>query len=753
MSLLIRADFQDKASPQIKKLDKNLLGLNKGIKTTSNSFLGLDKSLVGAVAGFVALDKVVEGGRLFIRTADNITLLNSRLALATKSSLEFATAQREIFEISQDTRTALESNIDLYTRISRSTKDFNTSQKDLLQITKTISEALIISGGDAQSTQAAIIQLGQAFSADFQAVGQELGSIREQAPRVYEALLTGTRTTSAEFKKLAEDGKLSTEIILKALLSQGETVRSEFSKIELTVGQAQTKVQNSAVKVVEELNKELQITKTLADQLDIFSKSLTTNQAEIVDTVRVTFAVISKTVDGTNLLYETLRSTGISIVQAINLTVFGAIKPITQLISQTAQGLEKLGLAPKFAVDSAINLESLIQEQVTNSANAISDSQERVREAYSKASASVEDRILLLKAEANLSKTTVALQNKIASTTQSTTTRPTVSSIPSISGKKQAFGDLATLLDTQFAEAEQFQTELANLGKTTTELELQELQTRFEANKQFIDKSSVEYENYSNRVFELQKKISDENAQLNMENLKNTNTFTAGAKVGMIELQQQSQDTFSLGKRAVSSFANSSADAIANFALTGKDDFKRLANSIISDLIRIAIRQQLTGLFASAIGGLSFGSSPKIGAFSGTTPNLAGATIASANGNAFNNGSLQKFANGGAFTNSIVDKPTYFPMAGNKTGLMGEAGEEAIMPLERIGGKLGVNASNMGSKVNVFVNVQNNAGELTEASVIEEFQTNQDGEEERIINIVVNRLETDSGFRSVVQGG
>jgi phage-related minor tail protein len=51
------------------------------------------------------------------------------------------------------------------------------------------------------------------------------------------------------------------------------------------------------------------------------------------------------------------------------------------------------------------------------------------------------------------------------------------------------------------------------------------------------------------------------------------------------------------------------------------------------------------------------------------------------------------FANGAAFTNSVVSKPTAFGMAGGGIGVMGEAGEEAIMPLTRTaGGQLGVRA-------------------------------------------------------------
>lgn len=81
-----------------------------------------------------------------------------------------------------------------------------------------------------------------------------------------------------------------------------------------------------------------------------------------------------------------------------------------------------------------------------------------------------------------------------------------------------------------------------------------------------------------------------------------------------------------------------------------------------------------------------------------------------ADGGSFDGASVNKFAKGGAFTNSIVSKPTLFQFAnGGKFGEMGEAGPEAIMPLSRgSDGSLGVRAVGGASENNVYVNVQNN---------------------------------------------
>ena len=91
------------------------------------------------------------------------------------------------------------------------------------------------------------------------------------------------------------------------------------------------------------------------------------------------------------------------------------------------------------------------------------------------------------------------------------------------------------------------------------------------------------------------------------------------------------------------------------------------------------------GLFGGLLGGLDklFGG----GASTAAATNL----IWTAKGNAFARGrALTAFARGGAFTNTIVDRPTLFPMAAG-VGLMGEAGPEAVLPLTRLAnGELGV---------------------------------------------------------------
>lgn len=102
-------------------------------------------------------------------------------------------------------------------------------------------------------------------------------------------------------------------------------------------------------------------------------------------------------------------------------------------------------------------------------------------------------------------------------------------------------------------------------------------------------------------------------------------------------------------------------------------------------------------------------------------------------------GSLEysKFAKGGAFTNSIIDSPTFFKFAkgdGFGTGLMGEAGPEAIMPLKRTSdGSLGVDATGVGGTTNVVVEINNYSSEEISAT-----ESEIDGQ--KTIQVIIGKM-------------
>lgn len=148
-------------------------------------------------------------------------------------------------------------------------------------------------------------------------------------------------------------------------------------------------------------------------------------------------------------------------------------------------------------------------------------------------------------------------------------------------------------------------------------------------------------------------------------------------------------------------------NAIIEFTKTGKLNFKGLIDSMIEGLIRYEMQQQALALYAAARPGLMNMLGGIFGFKGGFTNDMGGKELAGslgfAKGGVFDAG-LTQFAKGGMFTNSIVNSPTLFKFA-KGTGLMGEAGPEAIMPLKRdSNGNLGVRAGSSAPTVDVVVN-------------------------------------------------
>ena len=162
-----------------------------------------------------------------------------------------------------------------------------------------------------------------------------------------------------------------------------------------------------------------------------------------------------------------------------------------------------------------------------------------------------------------------------------------------------------------------------------------------------------------------------------------------------------------------------------NFLETGKFAFKDFAKEVLNEINRIVLRAMIIRPLAEGI--LNF-SSPSASAGQSMAMNYQGGSYSgyAEKGFAPNGTGVSMFAKGG-----VVNTPTPFTYNGNKRGLMGEAGPEAIIPLKRdSSGRLGVDASGAGS--NVVVNVINNSD-----SVIEQRETtNQDGSKQIDILIV-----------------
>lgn len=230
--------------------------------------------------------------------------------------------------------------------------------------------------------------------------------------------------------------------------------------------------------------------------------------------------------------------------------------------------------------------------------------------------------------------------------------------------------------------------------------------------------SEEEFARKSQALADANKAATDQIRQNYADVEKTQGDWTKGATSAWANYLDSASNIAGQTKTLFGNAFSSMEDAVVNFAMTGKLSFADFTKSILADMARIATRQASSALLSSLVGaatsyftGGGGGNGLAAGSAGATSSNLGASSAGysssyfpQALGGAWSSG-VQMFANGGAFTNNIVSTPTAFGIAGGRTGVMGEAGPEAIMPLTRTSsGRLGVLAAGGGSGTTISIN-------------------------------------------------
>jgi tape measure domain-containing protein len=237
----------------------------KRVKDSAERAAAAFRNIASAVASFATVKAIINIG-------DEMQNIRSRIGQLPQTVGDAGDAFDEVAARASASGVKIDAYASLYTKVGNAAKDYIKTQEDLLGITDTISQALVVGGASAQEASAVMTQFSQALASGV-LQGDEFRSMAEAAPQYLDKLAETMKIPREQLKKMASDGKLTAKAVIEATRQMSSYFGDKFKEMPMTVGRAMTIVSNRFAVMIDRMNREsLFITKLANIILAAFDK-------------------------------------------------------------------------------------------------------------------------------------------------------------------------------------------------------------------------------------------------------------------------------------------------------------------------------------------------------------------------------------------------------------------------------------------------------------------------------------------------
>lgn len=274
---------------QARAVEQRYSKMNKNLDRIGRSSA---RALIAPLAGVGA----ALATREVMAYADAWTVAQNKLNAASQISGKQARSLENLNDIANDTRSGISETVDLYAKLLRSTKDVAESEEDVARATEIVNKAFKAGGAAASEQAAGILQLSQGLGSGI-LQGDELRSVRENAPLLAQAIADYYKVSIAGLKELGSQGEITSEGVFKAILSSSEDINKAFSTTSSTIEEGVTKVRNAFTQYIGQTDDGLDATSRLVAGLNAMADNMDT----VADTTLALASVIAGALVGRSL--------------------------------------------------------------------------------------------------------------------------------------------------------------------------------------------------------------------------------------------------------------------------------------------------------------------------------------------------------------------------------------------------------------------------------------------------------------------
>lgn len=255
------------AAAQLNQIGVSAQKAAKDVSVVSKTMALFRNALVAASIGRV-ISSVVE-------FADTVVNMDNRLRVATKSAEEFARAQQFISELSRSTRTEIDSNAVVYSRLLRSTEGLGFETKELETAMEGLALSVKVGGATSQEARNSLIQFSQSLASGALR-GDELRSVAEQLPALASAIgkefgMAGGQLIA--FAK-ANPGILETEKVMRGVINAVPALREQFATMQVSIGDGFILLRNGFLEYLRTLNSSTGVFSVIGNALGFLGNNI-----------------------------------------------------------------------------------------------------------------------------------------------------------------------------------------------------------------------------------------------------------------------------------------------------------------------------------------------------------------------------------------------------------------------------------------------------------------------------------------------
>lgn len=210
---------------------------NRMSKNVNASFQNMLRNGAAFAGGALGVREVAQYADAWTEAGNKLRAAGTAAGVQTRSLDELRASANAA-------RTSLGDYVDLYAKLIRSASGVAKSEQEIANATDIVSKAFKAGGASAAEQASGILQLGQALGSGV-LQGDELRSLRENAPVIAKAIADEFGVTVAGLKKLGAEGKITSERVFQAILKAQSNVEAQFKATNGTIADSFTILRNN----------------------------------------------------------------------------------------------------------------------------------------------------------------------------------------------------------------------------------------------------------------------------------------------------------------------------------------------------------------------------------------------------------------------------------------------------------------------------------------------------------------------------